>query len=182
MANLLPTGYRQGLSKEYKLRLGAGVFGLLAFSIFVGILLLAPSFVLTITELRAAQSQLETVNTPLSSQSTSTENEQTITVTNEKIRQAENIRRLVPTTVIENITTVLPAGVELTSLTLSRNNNGQISARISGISQSRSSLLSFRDQLNAQPEFVDIELPVSALAARENVSFSLNLTANSLGE
>lgn len=181
MANLLPTGYRQGLNKEYKLRLGTGVFGLLTLSLLAGILLLAPSFVLTVTELRAAQNQLETVSAP-SSQSTSTKNEQIIAVTNEKIRQVGNVGRLTPTTVIEDITTVLPTGVELTSLTLSRSNNGEISARISGISQSRSSLLSFRDQLDAQPEFVDIELPVSALAARENVSFSLSLTANSPGE
>lgn len=182
MANLLPTEYRQGLKKEYKFRLGTGVFGLLVLSLLVGILLLIPSFVLTITDLRAAQSQLETVSAPSSSQSISTENEQIIAITNEKIKQAKSTKELSPTTVIEDIMTVLPSGIELTSLALSRNDNGQISARISGISQSRSNLLSFRDQLNAQPELIDVELPVSALAARENVSFSLSLTANSSGE
>ncbi len=73
-----------------------------------------------------------------------------------------------------HLATLVSPGVRLSTLDL---NQGGPST-IEGLADTRESLIQFRDQLNTDPAFGHVDLPVSTLLNRSNIDFTITFTLN----
>jgi len=75
---------------------------------------------------------------------------------------------------IEEFDTLAQAGIFIDSFDFNEKNE----VVISGISENRSSLSDFRDELEANKQFKTVELPLSSLATEINTPFTIKLKLN----
>lgn len=79
------------------------------------------------------------------------------------------------TPVIYSIVEKIPPQIKLTSLKLDRSNNTYI---LSGVAPTRNDLLLFRDEFSKLPQIKTVDIPLSQLTARTNISFTLTATVS----
>ena len=76
---------------------------------------------------------------------------------------------------IQTFVSAIPDGVTLSNLSLSAYKKTYL---MSGFAVSRESLLVLKERLLARPEVKDVNIPLSQLIERENISFSLTIDVN----
>lgn len=76
-------------------------------------------------------------------------------------------------TVLTEITTTVPDGIIINRLTADVNTK---ELSITGVAESRTSLLSFGDALRAVPLIDTVTIPISQLTEREDISFAVRAT------
>lgn len=79
--------------------------------------------------------------------------------------------------VIESIISEKASGIRLSSFSW-KQDGVDILVTVSGVAESRQSLLAFEDKLRGSKEFKEVTLPVSNLAKDRDVPFDLKLTPN----
>lgn len=181
MANLLPQEYRKGLYREYGLRLAICGLVLLAFSMAVAVLLLAPSLILTEARYEQNQTRLDSVTSSTSSEGFE-QVKDIIASTNKKLEavQSSQYGKLKPTDTVSLITQSKPAGVQVYKLRLEEVDDEQAATiNITGNASTRDSLLSFEKNLKNNSQVTSVELPISTLADRRNAEFSMTVTMKS---
>jgi len=175
MMNLLSQQRKESVRNEYRLRLIAvGLFALFITIIIAGVLLV-PAYITNSVQLDNIRGQINSFEGKRAEDITFLRD--TIQKTNELIHilTEDNINVLVYADVIQPITEK-KGNVDITTISYNTGVNEAVVVQISGVAPSRDMLLSFADKLKQHPSFSNIEVPVSHLASRTNVEFSLEIT------
>lgn len=173
MANLLPQEYLNIVKKERHIRAAAAFCVAIIFAATLGSIFLLPSLFLLGTQVRDRERATAIVQGLIQSQDGDT-------VLSEVSRAKSQIERLVgelDTVAVFKVLTALqdtiPPGILVESINYSKDKGKAKILRVSGTSDTRDALLSFRRLLEREPLFGNVTLPVSSLANDADISFSV---------
>lgn len=180
MINLLPKEAKEVMVREYRLRavvlgMGAGTLALI-----LGMVFLVPGYLFV----RNQQSQYDNLLASVRSR-----NEQSVTSDVEKRAKTVNgdvaliegtfkARSALASTVADLVQKHVVAGIALSSLEYDRGEDATAKAHLSlrGIADTREALIAFAKELSGDSAFAAVDSPISALAPREKLSFSITAT------
>lgn len=176
MINLLPQNEKILIQKEYRLRLLAVWLIFIFIGTLICLVLLTPSFVLSLYELDV-QNQFTTKepNQPVGA------NPQAVLATADSLlaalTPASSSVPTMPSAIIDLINGDRN-GNTITSFLFSQNASNTPVVTIQGTAQSRDSLLAMSRALQQESAVAAVDLPVSDLAMDSNIPFSIEVTIN----
>ena len=173
MINLLPSGAKKGVRREYWLRVVTVWVLLLAVALLIGSLLLLPSYVLISAQVSVYEETANRVSAEVASyEDVSTAlvqaNQQSIFIATES--KQNSFSDLV--TLFNSFET---ERVNITDLQLSRTGVVVDVVQIDGTARDREALAQFRDELLADAAIASVDLPTSNLARAEDIPFSMTV-------
>ena len=173
MINLLPSGAKKGVRREYWLRVVTVWVLLLAVALLIGSLLLLPSYVLISAQVSVYEETANRVSAEVASyEDVSTAlvqaNQQSIFIATES--KQNSFSDLV--TLFNSFET---ERVNITDLQLSRTGVVVDVVQIDGTARDREALAQFRDELLADEAIASVDLPTSNLARAEDIPFSMTV-------
>ncbi len=175
MINLLPPEHRTSVEREYKFRLASAYILLISIAIFIGVVLLLPSYFFASTQERVAEQELAI----LESSSESVEREAINTQLRETKERLINLTRTEDKepvfALIDTMSSHKQDEVSITNISYSRGNQGNSLLSVGGVAATRDALLDFKRALETDTLFEEIELPVSSLAKEEDIQFSIQI-------
>lgn len=176
--NLLPDTEKQSLRMELKKRLIVVAASLLSMSFIIGFITLLPAYILIRTRFseieknnsskieEVRQDEIDVLNLPK-------EVDQKL-----KIFESSNNRDSV-VQVIYEITEKVESGTKVDSISFMRNqkheNKEGIKILISGIAETRESLLSFGNLLKNSKKFYSVDIPVSSFTKEKDLPFTISV-------
>ena len=173
MINLIPPNAQKQVKREYWVRV-AGVWGILVATAFTIVALLyVPAYVLVKSKLSAYESIYQLANV----------RNESFVESEKEVTEAMTIARLLVgkndsvsyTELIQIFNNLAGKNVSITNLHVAQTDGIFSSISISGVAQSRTSLVAFRDALEAHKLFESAELPLSNLAKEYDIPFSINV-------
>lgn len=180
MINLLPTTEKEILKKGLKIRFFIVSVGLVFVAMFMGVVFLFPTYVLT----SAKYSDVYLNNTSISG--SDVENKKgVLELPNEIKNKLQTMEFVVNRDSIVSILgkffTNMPSGVSVSSISfvdntysnLKKTKNKELT--ISGVAKNRNVLISFSDNLKKIDKVVSVDLPVSNFIKDNNIPFSLKV-------
>lgn len=176
--NLLPNKEKEDLKKGLKLRSLILTSFLLAASFLIGFVMLLPSYFLALGNFSKV-----TPENYLSRAKNENSAENILNLPQEidsklKFLQLNNDSKSAVDSIFQ-IIKYLPAGVELDSISFTRNESYKdkkgIVILISGIALDRDALVSFSTLLKESKLFSSVDVPVSNLTREKNLPFSMNI-------
>lgn len=177
--NVLPLAEKQKLRRTYWMRFTSIIFSLVALAGVFSIALLFPSYFYSQSKQSLAESRLETFNR--SNPEITTRSVDTVVMgINKKLGlfsfsvDEHPLYELLSDTLL----VARPAGIRYTQIFYrerSGTNPGRI-LEVNGIADTRDTLQLFKKQLDANPKFKEVILPISSFLGRENLTFSITIT------
>ena len=180
MANLLPKHYKKKIRREYHLRQFAVIGGLLIMVVASAAIALLPSYAQVSRGLSQVNNELRLLED---------------NATDKKIKQYIDLLKDVNTkvqllappenelrtyVVLKSVLAEVPEGVSIKSITLGRNKQDvddetveAVSLVLAGVADTRETLTVFEQNIDGISFVESVNLPVSSLAARNNIEFSL---------
>jgi len=177
MRNLLLEKDKKKIRQEYAIRLAAVALLFAFVAVLLGSIFLLPSFFLSNAKKQAMEERRDIIE-----QSIAVREQEasltTLTDANEKLLLLSPPSDTV--SLLELLTVVVeaqPSGISIREFfyTARNSDDGNNELRLSGVAERRENLLAFQNALRKKPIFSSVTLPVSNLAADQNISFSLNL-------
>lgn len=177
MFNLLPQEHQKDLRKEYSRRRFILIFTALFFVSISALLTLFPSYFLSVQE--EQEISLESyVGAELWKED--------MDALNEKIKYVKTDTRIILSNkeevfageVFDLILGKISSEISVRDLLYKKDSNESIQVIISGVSDTRDSLLALAKALEEIPLFAHVEIPVSTFTKERNIEFSLTLTEN----
>ena len=173
MSNLLLENDKRAIRRDYLIRLFSTSLLLLSAAIFIGAMLLLPSFFL----IESKKQALLQGTVPEESETSEEENPRSV------IRNTDRKLGLLSDVVEREKVSVLltsligekPSGVTLTSISYTREGEGG-SFIVNGVAETRSTLINFSNAIERHGRFAEVNLPVSNLASNRDILFSLSFT------
>ncbi len=179
--NLLSQEEKKENQRDYLYRFLAGLAGAILASLLVGGFALLPSYVL----IQAKQAELTIGLASLkNSQSISGSEKvyQLLETANQQINFLSLQSGLSLTAAVKEILARRPIGVTINSLTYhpQEGTDGQLVVAVSlkGIANRREAIMEFVKNLQTEPTFTGINIPVSSFAKDRDIEFSLTFTQN----
>lgn len=179
--NLLPQKEKMENQRDYFYRFSAGLVGAALVSLLLGGFALLPPYIL----IQAKQAELKTeLNSFDNSQNASGSEEvyKLLETANQRVNFLSLYSDLFLTTAVKEILARRPAGVVITSLAYhpQENANGRSVAVVSlkGVASRREVIMEFVKNLQTEPTFVGINVPVSSFAKDRDIEFSLTFVQN----
>lgn len=173
MINLIPPAAKRAMKREYWFRVGVVWMLLLSIVLIVTMVLLGPSFVLVQTQLSAYQSELESATEAVAEQQALTAS---VRAANQRAEQVYQVGMVTPLNrYIERVQALQSADVTIRQISLEREATTVSSVTIVGTAATRNSLTAFSTALNNDALFSDADIPLSNLAANENIAFTLTV-------
>ena len=175
MINLLPPEDKKTVEREYLFRLVSAYIFLVSTAVFIGAVLLLPSYFFASTQEKAAEAEL----IQLESSSESIEREaisEQLLETKEKLVTLTSVKDKEPIfTLIDTISTYSGRGVDVSNVSYTR---GDSESRLSvgGVAATRDALLRFQRSLEEDERFNDVQFPVSILAEEEDIKFTIQIS------
>lgn len=174
MINLLPADAKQGVLREYWLRVVTVWVFLLAGVLAVGSLLLLPTYVLIGSQVDVYQQSAEQVSAEVESYED---------VSTALVRANQQAAFLVSESKLErfsNLVTLFHSfeseDINFSTLNLSREGVVMDVVMLDGTASDRQALARLRDELLAAPEITQVDLPISNLARGTNIPFTMQVT------
>ena len=175
MTNLLPDSAKRTLRFERRIRVATVALGAAVWTVIAGIVLLIPSYLLSETreqesDTRAALIQkIVTMRQAegISERFQELQNAMSLLATEET---EQSVFRLLDAVVAER-----PAAVSLTRFSVTIGAAGDVSVTVGGNAATRDALVVFRDRLKTLPRVMSVNLPLSNLAERADIDFSLSV-------
>lgn len=150
-------------------------------AILLGVISLAPGFILSYTQEKDALDRLEMLQK-------SRQNSSSSSIIKELADSSALIKKLksrkdsiVFSSIISKILNDKPSGVSITSFDISTSGEeatSTISVVIQGKSATRESLVLFKDKISSDPLVLNVELPVSDLAKSKDIYYSIRISIN----
>ena len=174
MINLIPPAARKSVTREYWLRvISVWLFlfgtGCLIISVF-----LLPTYMLVHGQTVTLGGQV------LATADTSANFDASIATLAKASADALFLKKSASTTpfssYLKTLESLTGSGVSLHSVNYSHSAATADKLTIAGVASTRAELATFRDTLEATPEFVTVVLPISSLAKATDVLFSLDMT------
>lgn len=177
MINLLPKNEKIGVKNEYRLRVFAVTLFFISGVIFINLVLLAPSFILSSVEYSSASKQLSIEKVKLSNIEGSIDPIKIAKGVNQNLEVLKKEGHSTP--LAYDIFTVIigykPSNIKINSIIYDREPLvGKIT--VSGISKDRETLLSFVRALEGEEKFTFVDLPVSSFVDGKDIDFSVSLS------
>lgn len=180
---LLPEKEIKILKREYRTRLVIFMLFFMSYAVLVGIISLAPAYILSYNREKEVLSRLEELkkdrqdngqNTMLNELASST------SIIN-KIKERKD--SVIFSTIISQIIDYKPVGVTIKSFDINLSGDEKssiITMVIQGKALTRESLVSFKNKLSTDPMITNVELPVSDLAKSKDISYSIKININQI--
>ena len=173
MVNLLPVQNQTRLSRTYYIRLATTFLSVAAVVLFVGGLLLAPSYLLARDEAESAKRYLSALDESAGLR----ERSGALSVVAE-LKEGIDLSKLFaePATTadaLSAITAHVSGGLHIGKIVFGKTEEGQVSISVTGVADTRTNLLSFAESLKADAFFEGVTLPVSQLAQDADIEFTL---------
>lgn len=183
MANLLPPEQLKTLRQERAIRLVVLALTFLAALELLAIVLLVPPFLLARSKRENVALHVATIEQLIAQRERDT-TASTIQETQEQIKELSHIAELpTMTAYIERIIEHRGPGVTLGGITYTigqktegENETTLATITVQGRAHTRDGLLAFVKRLEREPDFGGVVLPVSNLAQREDISFTVHIT------
>lgn len=174
MINLIPSEAKKHLLREYWVRTVTVWFFLWASALFLGVVLLAPSYVLINLQVKAYAETAETANAK-------NENFEAIAKELERssktaVALSENFSGTALSDYLALLKSFESRAVEVTKISLSREGEGIAPIALTGIAADRQALAAFRNRMLEHEEIESVDLPISNLAKDKEIPFELTIT------
>lgn len=177
MINLLPKNQKELLKKGLRSRIIVVSAFLLTAGFGTGLIMLLPSYFLVSNNFYKTNP-----SSSLSKFKDDNLNQKILDLPNEinskLVLFQQDINKVSSASYFSKIAELLPSGVQLNSLSFSKNQdyNGKngTSVLIGGIAANRDALMSFSDLLKKSNMFLIVEVPVSSLTKNKDLPFSIN--------
>jgi hypothetical protein len=179
--NLLPKTEKENLKKGLKSRFTIVALSMLSLSLFVGFIMLLPSYFLVSSYLSEVVSE-NNISKSKDDASIKKILNLPVEISSKLDFFQSNISDISVVDYFSKVIGYLPKGVRLDSVSFSRNSDkGKNSTvvLVSGTSLDRDSLVSFSTLLENSNLFSSVEVPVSSLTRDKNLPFSMNLLIKS---
>lgn len=173
MFTLLPEQNKKSLFKEYRIRLFAVIFLFLTAFCLISTALLFPSYISLYFERGVLEDESARITAEIKEK-----NEKGIVETLARINHT--LVAVKPSesnvlTVTKLILDKLPQGISIDRFVYTRGDGADSSLSIQGIAGTRSELITFSRDLEKQPVFTKVDLPISNLAKQSEVPFTLTV-------
>lgn len=172
MINLIPPIARKKVAREYWLRVSAvACFAVGTVSLIAGVLLL-PTYVLIQLQIDVQKSSADTLTDTASSYDVSAA--QLINASRQAQLLVERSQSAVVSSYVQTIETI--AGPDIAVIDTEYTKGDVTDAlSVSGQATTRQALVSFRDQLEANPQFEAVDLPISNLIKDRDILFTITM-------
>lgn len=186
MSNNLTEEYKKKIHREYIFRYLVVLFTQLFIISVIGVLLLAPAFISARVSKSTAQSQLDDIVIDDTFEAEELKLQETT-----KILTVFSLDKEIGTIemITEKIVGSLNSGVTLTTFSFTENieidegrKKQKYTVSISGTARSRNDLIAYKNALEKEDTFEDIDLPVSNLAKDTDVPFNISFKATTKTE
>ncbi len=169
MTNLLPYKNMRSIQMEYWCRVGIVVGISFTIVLCIGIILLVPSYLSSKEHLRLVTEQEATIVAEISA----TDDAELQKLLDKIEDQMASVMSHRPTLFrgISDVLREIPRGIQITDFVMTTEKSREV--RLYGIADRRDTLIRFRENLEASQKFADIVLPLSDLAASEDISFDI---------
>jgi hypothetical protein len=153
------------------------ILNLLALTGIVSMLLLFPSYFISKLEENIVENKLETFNKE-NPDLTNTNMDKIITDINTKLGILNNAEPpyRVNDKVFDNILTSRTLGITFSQILFNKKTADSSTLEIHGIATNRDTLRNFKTALDNNPNFTNVELPVSNFLEKTNIAFTISIT------
>ncbi len=173
MFNLIPRQHRKKLEREYRLRVATILFGFLASGLFIAVVSIIPSYIISTTKINELQTRSDALKIQLGDSAS--------TPLSGTLRDVKDLTTaLTPTAssstysrVIENVVRARVAGITLDHIGVSLGEQGTV--EISGSAKTREALVSFKQQLARVSDVQSVDSPISDLTKSSNIGFNIHI-------
>jgi hypothetical protein len=174
MVNLIPKKEKKKMIMGFRLRLVTLFLLTLDFCILVTLVVLLPSYFLSITKNSVASAKLETQKLDPALVSEELAVIEDINNKLDLIEKAEKNKFLLSADVINAILLKKRSDIKITQISYQNDARGK-KIGVTGTAPSREVLLLFRLALESSPAFKSVDLPISNFVKGSNIQFYLNL-------
>ena len=185
MPNLLPSEEKKRVRREYALRRMIMIVILLGVTGIVTVIALFPSYVLVQQRFQEVESTLTGLKKQVDTDTSQRITKQ-LTRTNSLLETLSPSSNHVPLYVfIRRLVTNVPDRVTITGITYERSTTAdqdggdegtvKVVMTVTGTAANRTTLTDFKAQIEAMEMFNDVALPVSSIAQREDIPFTMEL-------
>ena len=174
MINLIPPSAQKQVKHEYWIRVVILWMFLAGTSFLVFFIFLIPSYVLVHNQLDSFSEKFIHADTNNQSLKISEHSIAEVNAISVLLASSENTKTF--SSVLDEIEKITGDDIILLDFAVMRIGDSFSSIVISGTAPSRASLSSFRDDLDAQPLFEKVELPLASLAKDKDIPFTITIT------
>jgi hypothetical protein len=180
---LLPEKEIRTLKREYRTRLFITLLFFVCFAVLVGLVSLLPAYLFSSFQEKEALSNLDSIKEERQDNEASEISKELVLVNDLVKKIKSNQNSFIPSDLITRVILEKTPGISLTAFQISgsteSNKNSTTTTTlivIQGGALSRESLINFKSNLEANPLFTKVELPVSDLTKSKNIPFSIRLS------
>lgn len=175
MVNLLPPETQRALTTTYYTRLLTCALLVLGGAVAASVVLLAPTY-LSILATAADAERYVTTFRDLADQRAASGGAEKLVALSESIKLLDSAYHAPQFGgALVAVTDALPAGVSLDTIHSTFNDDGTLTITLGGVASTRSALIRYSDELKATRGLSGVAVPVSALVAEVNNSFSMTV-------
>lgn len=176
MINLLPPAEKHRIQKEYKLRFFTVNAFLISAAFIIGIILLLPSYFFADIIQKNAESEILTLKNSYEN-TKSEEINNKLRVTKERLTAiTKQESRTDFYKVIDIIAVHANNTIEITTISYIRaDEDGDSNLQLNGFAKTRDDLVSFKEDLENDKLFNEVNLPVSSLAEDKDIEFNIQI-------
>jgi len=172
MANVLPPEYKDNITTEYRFRLAAVGFLLFGIGLAISAGFLVPSYLLLNADLSTTRDQIAAVQETFREDGGGGYTKIISDTKRQMEALAQEERDVTIGAMFQSVLQNKNQGIALTRFSYKQRDDV---LSVSGVANTRQSLLSFEEALAQSDQFTNVNLPVSSLANQTNISFSLDL-------
>lgn len=180
MINLIPSEEKKKIRKDFYMRVVIVSFFVLGTAVFLSNIMLAPALFYASLEKKLISEQFAKDENKLTFD-LNQENKNAVENLENKIsliKQAQNTKFLVSEKVINNILSKKINGILINEINYTKDVNKGNLINIRGQASSRERLLTFKNSLVTDPNFKNVDLPISNFIKSTDIEFSLVLIAS----
>lgn len=175
MLNFLPEQQQKVIRRMYRARLLSVILSFISVSAVIALLLLVPSYYLSLKQAQAVAMQHgQVVGKAIPQDEAAMASLHSL---KESLRSLDGLKATYPTDVLDVVLDARPSSVRLERIRYTEKDD-DIALVIGGIAQTRGDLLTFKDALARTPRIVDVSLPIDFLARETDVVFQISFTYN----
>ncbi len=175
--SVLPKEQKSSLRREYHMRFLSVLFSLIALSGLLATVLLFPSYFFSISKSNLSEQRLESFN--LENPEIATRNlDKTITNINNKLvllSRSQSSEYPVYEKVIDNLLASKTQGIIFSQILYGQTSLTTRVLEVHGKAQSRDALSALKSSLEANPNFTEVNLPISNFIKKSDINFTITI-------
>ncbi len=173
MINLIPPTAQQDVKREYWIRVVTVWLSMLGVASALAIVLYIPTYVLIQSQLVSYTQEFDQINT----ESQAFRDARTALAESNAIARALGVKNRIPsfTTIMNDLSATTGPGITLTGFEFITAESALSKIQLTGNADTRTDLTRFSQQLQSDPRFSEVDLPLSQLAEDRDIVFTVTL-------